>query len=94
MHTRNIFGLSANSGYKNATPYLSRKPGYIPGFLTYREHVGTSLAFGGVCVANHFSFLCFVFCFVWCVCLRTVSCVHNVVSVSGLSILDCPFVFF
>ena len=31
-----------------------------------------------------------VLCFV---CLRPVSCVHNVASLSGLSILDCPFCF-
>jgi hypothetical protein len=34
--------------------------------------------------------LCCVFCFV-CLCL--VSCVPYVVSFSGFSILDCPFVF-
>jgi hypothetical protein len=39
-------------------------------------------------VAHVFSFLCCVF-----VCLRPVSCVPNVVSVSELHILGCPFVF-
>jgi hypothetical protein len=34
--------------------------------------------------------LCFVF---RCVCLRLVFCLSNVASVSGLSILDCPFGF-
>ena len=42
--------------------------------------------FGEVRVAHLLSFLC-------CVCLRSVSCVPNVASVSGLSILDCPFGF-
>jgi hypothetical protein len=42
-------------------------------------------------VTHLFSFLCFVFCF-GCVCL--VSCVLNVSSFSGLSILDCHFGFF
>jgi len=37
-----------------------------------------------------YSFLCNIICFV---CLRPVSYVPNVVSVSGLSILDCPFGF-
>ena len=36
-----------------------------------------------------FSVLCCVV-FLWCVCLRPVSCVPNVTSVSGLSIFDCP----
>ena len=31
-----------------------------------------------------------IFC---CICLRSVSCVPNVSSASGLSILDCPFDF-
>jgi len=47
----------------------------------------------GVRVAHLFSFLRCVFYFV---CLRPVSCVPNVASFSGLSILDClaPLVFF
>ena len=44
--------------------------------------------FDGVIVAHIFSFLCCVFCFVY---LRPVSCVPNVVSISGLSVSDCPF---
>jgi hypothetical protein len=43
-------------------------------------------------VAHHFSFLCCVV-FVSFVCLRPVSCMPNIASVSGLSILDCLFVF-
>ena len=31
---------------------------------------------------------CYVFCFA---CLHLVFCVHNATSISGLSILDCPF---
>ena len=43
---------------------------------------------GGIHVAHLFSFLCCVFMFV---CLRPVSCVPNLASISILSILDCPF---
>ena len=39
--------------------------------------------YGGVCVANLFSFLC---CALYFVCFRPVSCVPNVSTVSGLSI--------
>jgi hypothetical protein len=46
-----------------------------------------------ICVAHLFSFLCCVVFFVLFICLRTVSCVHNVASISGLSILDFPSVF-
>ena len=46
--------------------------------------------FGGFRVAHRFSFLC---CIVLIVYLRLVSCVPNVASVSGLSILDWPFGF-
>jgi len=49
------------------------------------------LGFGEVLVAH---FFCVVFClFCRCVCLPHVSCVPIVASVSGLSILDCPFGF-
>ena len=48
------------------------------------------LEFGGARVAHLFSFLCCVFVFV---CLRPVSCVPNVTSVSGFSILDWLFGF-
>jgi hypothetical protein len=44
--------------------------------------------FGGV--AHLFSFRC---CFFVFVCLRPVSCVPNIASVSGLFILDWPFGF-
>jgi hypothetical protein len=40
----------------------------------------------GVRVTHHFSFLWVLFPLA---CLRPVSCVPNVVSVTGLSILDC-----
>ena len=43
-------------------------------------------------VVHHFSFLCCVV-FVSFVCLHPVSCVPNIAYVSGLSILDFPFVF-
>ena len=56
----------------------------------FREHLGSYLVFDTFGVAHRFSFLlCVVFlCFV---CLRLVSCVSNVTSVSGLAILDCSF---
>ena len=60
------------------------------GTVNLREHLGFTWVFGGVHVAHLFSFLCCVFCFI---CLRPVSRVPNVASVSGLSILDSPFGF-
>ena len=53
--------------------------------LTLHEYLGSHSLFGEICIAHYFSFLCCVF-----VCLHPVP---NVVSVSGLSILDCPFIF-
>ena len=50
------------------------------------KHLGSPPVLSGVHVADLFSFLCCVFCFV---CLHPVSCVPNVASFSGLSILDC-----
>jgi hypothetical protein len=52
--------------------------------VTSNEHLGSPPGFGGVRVAHLSSFLCCVFSFV---CLRPVSCVPNVVSLSGLSLL-------
>ena len=57
--------------------------------FTLREHMGSSPVFRGVRVV-HLFFLCCVFVFV---CLRAVSCVPYVASVSRLSILDYPFGF-
>ena len=51
-----------------------------------RGHLGSPPVYGGVRGAHLFSFLCWV-------CLRPVSCVSSIVSVSGLSIIDCPSVF-
>jgi hypothetical protein len=48
------------------------------------------LDFGEIRVALLFGFLCSFFSFV---CLRHVSCVSIVASVSRLSILDCSFGF-
>jgi len=62
--------------------------------LTLLEHLGSLPVFYRVCVAYLFSFLCSVF-FVCLLCFSS-SCgfnVPNVVSVSGLSILECPFGF-
>ena len=57
--------------------------------LTLRKHLSSSPVFGEVRIANFLAF-CLVLGFV---CLRHVSCVSNVSSVSGLSILDCAFSF-
>jgi len=72
----------------------------IQEMLTFRDHLGSPRFFiGCVRVSHLFSFLCcvvlccvFRFCFV---CLRPVSCVPNVDSVTSLSILviDNPFCF-
>jgi len=58
--------------------------------LTLHNHLGSPPVFGGVGVAHLFSFLCCVFCFV---CLLPVSCVPNIASCSGLSILCWSFGF-
>jgi hypothetical protein len=62
---------------KLETAYPTRAHGVFSGFMWGR--------------ASHlFSFL---FCVIRFVCLSLVSCVSNVASVSGFSILDCPFGF-
>ena len=58
--------------------------------LTLREPLCSPVDYGGVCVAHRFSSLCCVFSFI---CPRPVSCVPNVASFSGLSIIDCHFGF-
>jgi hypothetical protein len=60
--------------------------------LIFRKHMGSPPVFGGVCVAHLFSLLCCVafLCFAY---FNPVSCVPNVASISGLSILDCTFGF-
>jgi hypothetical protein len=52
-------------------------------------HLGLPPVFGGVGVAHLFSFLC---CFIF-VCLRPVTCVPDVASVSGFSFRNYPFGF-
>jgi hypothetical protein len=52
--------------------------------------MGPPSKFGGVRVAHLFKLVC---CFVFVLCLCLVSCVPDVASVSGLSILDFPFGF-
>ena len=47
---------------------------------------------GGDCVAHLFNFLSWLV-FSWFVILRSVSCMHIVASVSGLSIIERLFVF-
>jgi formate hydrogenlyase subunit 3/multisubunit Na+/H+ antiporter MnhD subunit len=60
--------------------------------LTLREHIRSSSVFGGVRVAHGFSFLCCVaiLCFV---CLRPVSCLPHVDSVSGLFVFVLCLVY-
>ena len=60
--------------------------------LTLRKHLGSLPVFGAIHVDYLCSFRCCVV-FFWFVCLRPVSCVPNVTSVSGFSILDCSFGF-
>jgi hypothetical protein len=61
--------------------------------LTLCEHLGSS----PVVLVMSVLLICLVFCVVLCyfvlVCLRPVSCVPDVASASGLSILDRPFCF-
>ena len=54
------------------------------GLLSLREDLGSPLVFGGARVTHLLSFLCCVFCFAR---HRPASCVGNVASVSGVSIL-------
>jgi len=54
------------------------------------EHLGSPPSFGGSRVVHLFSFLWCVFYFV---CLRAVSCVSNVASICGLSIIKYPLRF-
>jgi hypothetical protein len=55
--------------------------------LTLREQLSSSRLLV-IRVVHLFSFLsCVVFC------LRSVSCVPNIVCTSGLSLLECPFVY-
>ena len=60
--------------------------------IAFRGRLGSSLVFSGVYVAHWFSFLGF-FCVFCLVCLCLMSCVPNVSSFSGLSILNFPFHF-
>jgi hypothetical protein len=60
--------------------------------FTLREHAGSPSICGGIRVAHRFSFLCCVFYFP---CFRPVSCVPNVVSVSGFIVYSwLPLVLF
>ena len=56
--------------------------------FTLREHLGSFPIFGWLLTLSVFCVMLFVF-----VCFLPVSCVPNVASVSGLSILDVPFDF-
>ena len=55
--------------------------------LNLREHLGSSRF-----LVWFWFLICLIFCVVF-VCFRLLSCVPNVSSFSGLSILDCPFIF-
>ena len=76
--------------------FSSRPPGFITWFLmgpvALRGRLCSSPGFwwGPCCSQFWFSVLCYFFCFV---CIRPVSCILNVASFSGLSILGCLFCF-
>ena len=54
--------------------------------LTLLEHLDSPSVFGGTFIPHPCSFLCVLCCVLFC--LRPVSCVPSVDSVSGLFILD------
>jgi hypothetical protein len=90
-------GFTLHYWWGSCLPFTSSwvHPRLLVGFVfTLHEHLGSPLIICGVRVAHLFSFLCRVayrFCFVLFV---FVLCpVPNVVSVFGLSILDCPVCF-
>jgi hypothetical protein len=58
--------------------------------LTLRQHLGSPQVFGGVRIADLLSFL---YCVVFVVCLRHVSCEANVVTDSSFSVLERTFDF-
>ena len=58
--------------------------------LTFREHQGSPQILVGFVLLIFLVFYVVFFCFV---SIRPVSCVPNVASFSGLSILDCLFGF-
>jgi hypothetical protein len=60
--------------------------------LTLRVHMISPTGFGWVFLRTLFNLMCCVI-FLCIACLRHVSCVPNVASFPGLSILDCPFGF-
>jgi hypothetical protein len=60
--------------------YPSQAPGFTPDLWYY----------GSVFI----NVLVFCVVFLWFVCIPPVSWISNITSVSGLSILDCPFGFF
>ena len=84
---KSLFNLANRRGFGNKTRL---KPLFIIEVVALLVRLDSHLVFGGVCVAHVFSFLCYRYFFV---CLRLVLCVPNVVSFSGLYILDCPFGF-
>ena len=55
--------------------------------LPFREYLGSPLVFGGVHVAHHFSFLCYIVYFVIVLFVFVLCLLCPVLSVS----LGCPF---
>jgi hypothetical protein len=90
-------GFTLHYWWGSCLPFTSSwvHPRLLVGFvLTLHEHLGSPLFICGVRVAHLFSFLCRVayrFCFALFVFVLFP--VPNVVSVFGLSILDCPVCF-
>ena len=83
----NVNLLTAKLDFYQTWLYVTRRVSNT-GTASLRQLLDSPPDFWWVRVAHLFSFLCCVFCFVF---LRTVSCAPNVASVSGLSILDCPY---
>jgi hypothetical protein len=84
---KSLYHLANRRGFGNKTRL---KPQFVIEVVALRVRLDSHMVFGGVCVAHVFSFLCYGY---FCVCLRLVFCVPNVVSFSGLYILDYPFGF-
>ena len=69
--------------------YMSNTASYKRQTLfTYLEHMSSHPVIG-----ESVLIVFLVFCVVCFVCFRHVSCLPNVASVSGLTLLDCPFCF-
>jgi len=88
-----LFGYSARGVQYVLTKWVTWRISYKKQeLLTIREHLSSPLVFGNVRIADLLLVFCAVFVCMF-VCLRHVSCVPNVVSVSRLSIPACLFGF-